>query len=131
MFDHLITVGLSGTARTIVTEALSANYMGSGSLYVYATPAMIALMEAAAVNAIDSLLGAERTSVGIEIAVKHLSATPIGESVVAQATVTAVEGKRVTFHVQAWDDRELIGEGTHVRYIVDTERFMARVQMRE
>ncbi len=131
MFDHLITVGLSGTARTIATEALSANYMGSGSLYVYATPAMIALMEAAAVNAIDSLLGAERTSVGIEIAVKHLSATPIGESVVAQATVTAVEGKRVTFHVQAWDDRELIGEGTHVRYIVDTERFMARVQMRE
>lgn len=131
MFDDLITVGLSGTARTLATEPLSARHMGSGTLYVYATPAMIALMEAAAVNAIDSLLGENYSSVGIEVAVKHLSATPIGEAIIAQATVTALEGKRVTFHVQAWDERELIGEGTHVRYIVDTERFIARVQTRE
>lgn len=127
----LITVGLSGTARTIASESLSANYMGSGSLYVYATPAMVALMESAAVSAVDNLLGQNWATVGIEIHVQHLAATPIGETITAQATVIAIEGKRITFDIQAWDERELIGKGTHTRYIIEVERFMARVQTRE
>lgn len=119
--------GIKGEKSAVVTLELTARHMGSGGLDVYATPAMIALMEAAAVAALDLLLPVGQGSVGIALDVKHLAATPLGLTVRAEAEITAVEGKRVTFVVRAWDDRELIGEGTHTRYIIDTARFMERV----
>lgn len=123
-----ITIGLMYEQKETVTDGLTAASIGSGDLPVYATPAMIALMEAAAVGAIEHLLGEGQASVGISLNVQHLSATPVGEEVRAQAEVTDIEGRRVMFSVRAWDERELIGEGTHVRYVVDAARFMARLE---
>lgn len=122
-----ITIGLVGEHTVNVTEALSAITFGSGSLPVFATPALVTLMEIAAVNAINRLIPTDQTSVGTFISVKHLAATALGQTVRARAEVTQVEGKQVTFSVQAWDARQLIGEGTHTRFIVDIDRFMRRV----
>ncbi len=120
--------GLTGEYQTPVTAALTARQMGSGSLEVYATPALAALMEAAAVAALDPLLQPGQTSVGTTLEVRHLAATPPGMVVRARAEVTAVDGRRVTFAIQAWDERELIGEGVHTRVVVDTERFLSRLE---
>jgi fluoroacetyl-CoA thioesterase len=128
MIEKGIRVGLIGEAITTVTSDLTAVTMGSGSVHVYATPAMIALMEAAAVSAIDPYLLDGRTSVGIEINVQHLSATPVGERITAMAEVTRIDGKRVILEVRAWDEREIIGQGTHTRYIINIDEFMARVE---
>jgi predicted thioesterase len=123
-----ITPGLSGNQSITVTEILTARHIGSGSVDVYATPAMIALMESAALAAIDHHLAAGQTSVGTTIEVRHLAATPLGHKVRAHAEVSAVEGRKVTFLVQAWDERELIGEGKHVRIIINEAGFIKRVQ---
>jgi fluoroacetyl-CoA thioesterase len=123
-----ILVGQIGERQAVVTDALLATHLGSGGIAVYATPAMIALMEAAAVAAIDPLLPEGQASVGIELAVKHLAATPPGQQVRARAEVTEVTGRRVTLHVQAWDELELIGEGTHTRYVIDVARFVERAR---
>jgi len=120
--------GLTGEKETTVTEALTAKHLGSGGIDVYATPAMIALMEAAAVAAIDPLLPEGQVSVGVAVAVRHLAATPLGHRIRARAEVTAVEGRQVTLAVQAWDARELIGEGTHTRVVVDAARFLEKVR---
>jgi fluoroacetyl-CoA thioesterase len=122
-----LSVGARSDQTMLVTDDLTAVAMGSGSLPVLATPAMIALMEASALAAIDPLLPEGQASVGIEISVRHLSATPVGEEIIASAIVTQIDGKRVTFEVRAWDRKELIGEGTHVRYIIDEVRFMSRL----
>ena len=124
---HPFSVGARSDQTVLVTDDLTAVAMGSGSLPVLATPAMIALMEAAALAAIDPLLPEGQSSVGIEVNVRHLSATPVGEEIIASAIVTQIDGKRVTFEVRAWDRKELIGEGTHVRYIIDEVRFMSRL----
>ncbi len=126
-----IQPGLTGESRTTVVEALTAKEMGSGSLAVFATPALVALMEAAAVAAIDPFLLPGYSSVGIELSVKHLSATPVGEEVRAQAEVIDVQGKRIIFEVRAWDNAEMIGEGTHARYLIEVEKFMRRVRGEE
>ncbi len=89
---------------------------------------MVALMESAAVAAIESLLPEGKTSVGIALDVKHLAATPPGQQVRARAEVIEVDGRKVTFRVQAWDERERIGEGTHTRFVIDVARFLQRVQ---
>jgi predicted thioesterase len=122
-----ITVSLIGEQTTTVTESLSAITFGSGSLPVYATPALVTLMEIASVNAINHLIPPHQTSVGTFISVKQLAATALGQIVRARAEVTQVEGNQVTFAVQAWDAKQLIGEGTHTRFIVDIERFMKRL----
>ena len=122
-----LRVGLIGEAITTVTSDLTAIAMGSGSVNVYATPALIALMEAAAVSAVEPHLTEGRTSVGIEVHIQHLSATPVGEQITAMAEITRIDGKRVIMEVRAWDERELIGQGTHVRYIINADEFMKRV----
>jgi fluoroacetyl-CoA thioesterase len=122
-----IVIGLTGEHTTTVTEALSATTFGSGSLPVYATPALVALMEIAAVNAINDLIPSHQTSVGTLISIKHLAATALNQTVRARAEVTQVDGNQITFTVQAWDAKQLIGEGTHTRFIVDIERFMKRL----
>lgn len=123
-----ITIGLIGEKMTTVSPEMTAAYLGSGTLEVFATPAMIALMEAAAVAAIDSRLPAGMSSVGIAVDIQHMAATGVGEEVRAHAEVIDVEGRRVSFTVRAWDEHDLIGEGTHIRYIIDVERFMKRLE---
>lgn len=123
-----ITPGLVGELQLVVTEQLTASAYGIGLVAAFATPAMIGLMEGASVNAIQKCLTPGQTSVGIEVCVKHLAATPLGLSVRARAEVTGVDGRRVMFKVQAWDDRELIGEGTHARMIIDEARFNDRIR---
>ncbi len=125
MFE--IKPGLAGESEQTVTENLTAGSLGSGLVPAFATPAMIALMENASVNAIRECLQAGQTSVGIEVNVKHLAATPVGMRVRARAEVISVQKQHVTFHVEAWDDKEKIGEGTHVRAIVDEARFKERI----
>jgi len=123
-----IEVGLAAESTVTVDKSTLATTMGSGNVAAYATPAMVALMESAAVAALAHALGEGQSSVGIAIEIKHLAATPPGRSVRARAEIIRVEGHKVTFQVQAWDEVELIGEGTHTRYVIDVARFMQRLQ---
>ncbi len=122
-----IKAGLVGEADETVSTARTASYYGSGLVAAYGTPAMVALMENAAVAALQKYLGPGQTSVGIEVCIKHTAATPVGMHAHARATVTAVDGRQVKFQVEAWDDREKIGEGTHTRFVVDEARFNERL----
>lgn len=128
MLKKGLRAGLIGEAIDTVTQAQTALHMGSGAFEVYATPALIALMESAAVSAIAPYLPDDHASVGIEVHVKHISATPIGEGVVAMAEVTRIDGKRIHLEVRAWDERELIGVGTHIRYVVEIDEFEKRIK---
>ena len=119
-----ITVGMKGTAEVSVERADTAAEVGSGSLLVYATPCMVALMEGAACEAIAEALPEDKTSVGTMLNIKHIAATPVGMDVRAEAEVTAVEGNIITFKVTASDEAGPIGSGTHKRAIVSTQRFL-------
>jgi predicted thioesterase len=123
-----IELGLVGEETTTVVNALLATHLGSGPVRVYATPAMVALMESAAVAAIAPSLPEGQASVGVAVDVRHVAATPPGQQVRARAEIVRVDGRKVTFKVEAWDEHELIGEGTHTRYVIDVARFIARVQ---
>lgn len=123
-----IVPGLVAEHTLVVGERDTAQSMGSGEAAVFATPSLVLLLEHAAVLAIRPHLPLGSQSVGVHLDVRHLAATPVGMRVRARAEVIAVDGRRVSFRVQAWDERELIGDGTHERMIVETERFMARVQ---
>ena len=118
--------GTRGEREETVTEARTAAAMGSGTLPVYATPALIALMEAAAVRALEGRLPTGHTSVGIEISVNHLRPTPVGAEVRALAAVTGVDGRFITFRLEAYQGAGRIGEGIHRRAVVDTAKFLAR-----
>lgn len=128
MPDHTsdLAPGLSGTAHVTVTDDLTAQTFASGTVAVYATPAMIALIEAAAVAALDGHLPDGATTVGTRLDVRHLAATPVGMRVTATATLTEVDGRRLVFEISASDAVEPIGSGTHERFIVDRARFEAR-----
>lgn len=128
MAEDLLAVPCSGEAERMVTEEWSAPVMGSGTVPVLATPALVALMEQAAVRALEGRLPAGHTSVGVRIDVRHLAATPMGMEVRARATLIAAEGRRLTFRIEAWDDVEKVGEALHERVVVDAARFMERVQ---
>ena len=121
-----ISIGLKGHTTTIVEREDTAFEVGSGSLLVYATPCMVALMEGAACDAINKALPEGQTSVGTELSISHISATPVGLEVTASAEVTAVEGRVITFRVEAHDESGLIGEGTHKRAIISTQRFLEK-----
>ncbi len=119
-----ITIGMKGEARTVAEREDTALEVGSGSLLVYATPCMVALMEGAACAAIEAAIPEEKTSVGTYLEISHLAATPVGLEVWAQAEVTAVEGSSITFRVTAFDEAGKIGEGTHKRAIINTQHFL-------
>ena len=121
-----ITVGMKGEAFTDVERIDTAAEVGSGSLLVYATPCMVALMEGAACEALGDALGEDKTTVGIELNIQHLSATPVGLEVRAEAEVTAVDGKIITFQLTAYDEAGEIGKGTHERFIIFEEKFLAK-----
>ena len=118
--------GLEGRAETSVELADTALEVGSGSLLVYATPCMVALMEGAACDAIAEALSDSQTTVGIALNIEHISATPVGLDVRAEAEVTAVDGKVITFAVRAFDEVGEIGNGTHKRVIVNTQKFLEK-----
>ncbi len=123
----MLETGLSARSVTTVTAEKTAAAMGSGDLPVFATPAMVALMEHAAMEAVAASLPEGSTTVGSEMNTSHLKPSKLGAEITATAVLTAVEGRRLTFNVGARDDEGVIGEGTHVRYIVDRERFMAKL----
>lgn len=121
-----IKVGLKGIVEDYVTESNTAEAVGSGGLKVFATPAMIALMEKASFLAIDECLDEGSTSVGTMVNIEHVSATPVGALVTVESVVTAVDGRKVSFEVTASDNAGLIGKGTHERFIINAEKFMAK-----
>lgn len=122
-----LEAGRTGAASVVVTGALTAAAVGSGSIAVYATPMMIALMEAAAVDCVEALLPAGHVSLGTRIDVTHQAPTPVGGHVEATAELVALKGRQLTFRVIARAGGEIIGEGTHKRVIVEKARFEAKL----
>ena len=120
--------GLTGETEMVVTEADTAERLGSGLAPVFGTPALVGLMEGAAVRSLEGHLPPGQTSVGGQIDVRHLAATPVGMRVCARAELVKVEERRLVFRVEAWDEEELIGEATHERFVVDVERFAKKAQ---
>jgi len=119
--------GLLGTATLVVGQEHTAPRLGSGRAPVLATPIMVALMEAAAVDCVERLLDEGRESLGVRIDVDHTAGTPIGLAVTATAELKEVSGRKLTFYVEARDSREVIGKGRHERVVVDEARFRAKV----
>ena len=126
-----LTPGICGERTDVVNETNTAAARGSGLLPVYSTPAMIGLMEGAAVAALDGRLPEGASSVGTEISIRHLSATPLGMNVRARAELIKVEERKLGFKVEAFDDAGKIGEGHHERFIIDIEKFMQRTQKKQ
>ena len=126
-----ITVGLKGKAETVVTPNNTADAVGSGLVPVFATPYMVALMENAAVNAVQDHLEEGQGTVGTRLDVTHDAATPIGMKVWAEAEVTAVEGKKITLAARAFDEAGPIGGGTHERFVITVDRFLAKAQAKK
>lgn len=118
--------GLRGEASTEVVFENTAAAVGSGALPVFATPSMLALMEKAALDSVQPFLEKGQGTVGTRLDVSHLAATPIGMRVRAESELMGIDRRKLTFRVRAWAGEELIGEGSHQRFIVDSERFLAR-----
>jgi predicted thioesterase len=118
--------GLSAELEHTVTEADTAFHWGSGGLPVFSTPALVGLMESAAVVSLTGHLSSGQTTVGGHIDVHHLAATPVGVNVRARAELIAIEGRKLVFKIQAWDEVELIGEADHDRFVIDEAKFSAK-----
>ncbi len=123
-----IKAGLKASSEEIVSESRCALNVGSGDLMVYATPSLAALMENAAMRAVADALPEGATTVGSMISTSHLRPTPVGGHVTATAELVEVEGRKLTFAVSAEDERGPIGEGNHVRFVVDRERFLSKLR---
>ena len=122
-----VTIGMTATATTTVVTENTAKVMKSGAFDVFATPAMCALMEEAAQAAVAPALEAGQGTVGISLSITHDVPSPLGATITATAEVTAVDGRKITFHIEANDGHVSIGKGTHERFIIDNEKFMAKV----
>lgn len=122
----MIRVGMNGSAEAAVSKENTAAAIGSGTLEVLATPAMTALMEQAAWRCVAPELEEGQSTVGISLNVAHLDATPVGMKIRAEANVLAVEDRKITFAVRAFDEKGLIGEGRHERFIINDEKFMKK-----
>ena len=123
----MLKEGLVYTSRTVVSLDNCAVSVGSGDMEVFATPAMIALMENAAMNAVAPALAEGSTTVGTMMKSSHIKASKVGAEITAEAELVAVDGRRLTFVVKAWDEQGTIGEGEHERFIVDRERFLSKL----
>ena len=124
----ILEKGLSAQSRTTVAAANTAAEMGSGDMPVFATPALVALLENAAMRAVAEALPEGATTVGSEMNCPHIKPSGLGAEITATAVLTRVEGRKLTFNVGARDEEGLIGEGVHVRYVVDRERFLAKIR---
>ena len=123
----MIQPGKSATVTTTVTEANTAKAVGSGNLNVFSTPMMIALMEQAACECLSGGLEDGQSSVGTKVDIVHTAASPLGANISATATVTAIDGKKISFSVTAKEGEKEIGKGSHERFIIDVERFISRL----
>lgn len=120
-------IGLKYESKTVVSAANAAATLGSGDMDVFATPAMVALMENAAMLAVRDHLPEGSATVGTEITTSHIKASPLGAQITASAELVEIEGRRLGFVVKAWDDKGVIGEGRHTRFVVDRERFLSKL----
>lgn len=127
----MLTIGIKGTQTIKVTEENTAATMGSGTLAVFATPAMIALMEKTAYLSVQDALDEGMGSVGTYLNVKHLAATPVGMQVTCESELVEIDSRRLVFTVKAYDETGLIGEGTHERFIVQNEKFLAKTNAKK
>ncbi|MDE6779748.1 MAG: thioesterase family protein [Alistipes sp.] len=123
----MLKPGLSCQSRAAVSETNIAATVGSGDLRVFATPAMTALMENAAMLAVAEHLPEGATTVGSRLEVDHIKPSPVGAEIIATAVLTEVDGRKLTFNVGARDEKGMIGEGVHIRYVVDRERFLSKL----
>lgn len=120
--------GLEAEIEITVSKTETAAHLGSGLAPVYATPALVALMENAAVHTLEGRLPTGQTTVGGHIDMRHLAATPVGMKVRARAELIKVNGRKLTFQIQAWDEIEQIGEASHIRFIIEEDKFMEQVR---
>ena len=127
----MLKQGLLGKEHAIVSHSNSALAMGSGSLEVFSTPSMIALMECAAAASVRAHLEPGKTTVGVSIDAKHISATPLGMTVSCESELLEVDGKRLVFRITAFDQKGVIGTATHERMIVDAKRFMEKASSKK
>ncbi len=123
-----MNIGKTYTSQLVVTPEKCADNVGSGNLKVFATPSMVALMENAAMLCVASELEEGSTTVGSAISTTHLRPSPVGANVTATATLTAVEGRKLSFTIVASDEKGVIGEAEHTRFVVDSAKFMAKLQ---
>ncbi|MDR0383678.1 MAG: thioesterase family protein [Spirochaetaceae bacterium] len=123
-----LKAGLRGEAREVVNKQNTASVYGSGALDVYSTPAMIALMEKASVLAAAPFLPPGCSTVGTSLNIRHTASSPIGANILAEAVLTGVDGRKLSFETRARDDKELIGEGLHERFIIDNKKFMEKTE---
>lgn len=130
-FSTYIQVGITSEKAFLVEQQYSAQQAGSGGLPVLATPWMIAFMENTAFNLVEERLPEGYTSVGVLVEVRHLAPTPLDRLVRVQVEITSIEGPKVYFDVQAWDEHEQIGSGRHQRIIIDQQRFLNRVRQKQ
>lgn len=121
-------IGKTYTITRTVSKEMQASYLGSGRVNVYATAMMIALMEETAVACVQDELPEGDTTVGTLVNVTHVAATPVGMNVTATATLTAIDGRKLSFHIKAEDECGLIGEGEHERALIHTDRFHEKTQ---
>lgn len=126
-----LQLGMKSEKSEQVTANNTAIRYGSGGVAVYATPAMIGLMEGTCLAAVDPHLPAGLATVGTQINVSHLAATPVGMTVRATAELTEIAGKKLSFRIEAYDEKEKIGEGTHQRYIIDINKFLQRAESKK
>ena len=126
--DYNLHIGMTHEKTELVTKDNTAIKFGSGGAAVYATPAMVGLMEGTSLAAVDPHLPEGFATVGISLTIKHLAATPIGMKVRAVANLVEISGKRLVFKVEAFDDKEKIGEGTHERYIIELKKFLQKAE---
>lgn len=127
----MLTEGIKGYSELMVTEEMAAKNVGSGTLMVFATPAMIALMEKTAWESVQPELEEGSGTVGTALNVKHVAATPMGMKVTCETELTKVEGRALTFSIKAYDEAGLIGEGTHERFVVYNEKFQAKADAKK
>lgn len=122
----MLETGIKGVQTVVVDETNTATAYGSGDLPVFGTPAMIALMEFTALRSIAPHLSEDSSSVGVSVDIRHLAATPIGVTVRCESELITIDGRKLTFTVHAFDNTELIGEGTHERFIINKDKFLEK-----
>ena len=126
----MLQIGTKGSGEALVTEVLTARALGSGELPVYATPAMLLLVEETAWKSVAPQLEPGQGTVGTRLEMAHLAATPMGRKVRCETVLTEIDRRRLTFSAVVWDEAGKIGEGTHERFIVDNDRFLAKANAR-
>lgn len=120
----MLTTGIKGVKTVTVNETNTAATMGSGELAVFATPAMLALMEACAAESVKPYLDADSSTVGISANIQHIAATPVGMTVTCESELIEIDGRKLVFKLTARDESGLAGEGTHERFIISKEKFL-------